>query len=265
MLKRFQISICHPSRIGLFYKDTFGKAIIYLISLFLIYTGICAATTFGYDNFTYSDAQAVSELIYRADTTTIEFDTNTDKITGTPVKYRAEGLIVNFLVNENYSNTIETVLRFNETSVEVLYAGYIIKEVQYSKINVDSFKLEDVRLGDDKATCDFQDMIDYILEQVDTEFGFVNLFNAVLNGLTTLVMVYIISLVASYFSNPSIGGKIRAKLCLYCVGVYYVFMLMAVLFNVSWLTYVAMFAPVLYANRAFSHIIRVDKKISKEE
>lgn len=260
MSERYRIGLCHPRLIGMFYKDSFLKVFFYLISLILIYTGICAITTYGNDNFTYDDARKITQVIYENESSDILFDAEADKITGTPVKFTSGALIVNFLLSENYSNTTGTVIRFKEEKVEVLYKGYIVGEVLYSSINVEGFKLADVKAGNDKAVSEFMDMIDFILEDVNLSFSTINLANAVINDLANLFMVFIFCVLSSFFTNPSIGLKIRIKLSVYCIGIYYIAMTLAVLFNAAWMQYAALILPLIYVYITFSHIIKVEKK-----
>ena len=260
MSERFRISLCHPRLIGMFYKDGWLKIFIYILTLFILYTGVCAATTYFNDSFNYNDAAKVNQLIYSGDESDISFDKANNKIIGTPIKYAGNDLIVNFLVSENYSNFNGIVIRFKEEMVEVIYRGYIVGDVLYSDINVESFKLKDVKAGDDKAVCEFQDMIDYILEDVNLAFSGINLFNAVINALANLFMVFIFCIASSFFTNPSLGLKIRIKLVLYCLGINFAFMILAVFFDAAWLQYAAIIFPFIYSHITFSHIIRVDKK-----
>lgn len=260
MLDRFRISMCHPRLIGMFFKDSLGKVLLYIFGLFLLYVGVCAMTTYGYDNFTYSDTEAINQVIYCGDESDIVFSKEENKIVGTPIKLSKGNLIINFLISENYSNTSGTVLRFKEADVDVLYGGYILKTIEYKDINVKSFSLIDVKNGDDTAVARFQDMINYIFDRVDFNYATINLIDIVFQFVSNLFFVLLCCLLTSFFKNPAIGLKIRMKICLYSTSIYFLLMICAVLFNASWMIGFAIFLPFIYTNIAFGHIVRVDRK-----
>lgn len=263
MFDRIRICICHPKLIGLYYKDSFLRIFSYILCLFCLFVGVCAAISYNTDHFTYEDIKPVVRLLIQGSfekKSDVVYDRETGLLTGTPVSYAAEGFIVDFLTDSNYASTKKIVFRFKKDTAEVLYNGFVLGRFTYAQLSADDFSVAEIQKGQVRDTVRFQDMTDTLLNRVNTPYGTFYLMEGISVGIIYFVIMFIIAMASSYFMNPTIAGKIRIKLVLYSVSVFYVVMLFSLLFNASWLQYVALILPLLYSNITFSHIIRVEVK-----
>lgn len=260
MYDRIRICLCHPKLIGLYYKDSFLRVIFYIVSLFAVFTGVAAAVAYNTDHFKYEDTKYVSNLILGEDKTSdIVLDKTNNRLTGTPVKYETGDLIVNFLVEESYSLSQKIIFRFKSDSVDVLYNGYIMGSYTYESMPVNGFSLEKMKTGDTLNIVYFQDCIDVLFGRVNTAYASFYFGEAVSVGIMYFFMILIVAFATSYFLNPTITGKIRFKLAIYSVSVFYLVMTLSLMLNAAWLQYVAIILPLVYSNITFAHIIKVGK------
>lgn len=260
MKERFRICLCHPKLIGLFYKDSFKKVFAYIISLFLLFIGVSAAVAYNTDHFGYEEARSVASIVCQGEESNVLYDSTTKTISGTGVKYEEGNIVVNFLVEENYATSQKLIFRFKAEYVDVIFYGYVLKSVSYEDFNIDSFSISNVQNGNRIDMIEFQDFINVVLNQVNSEYATFYFVEAIMVGIMYFVMVFVLALVSSYFVNPKITGKVRIKLCFYSVGIFYFLMILSLMFNAGWLQYVAMFLPFIYSNITFMHIIKVEKK-----
>ncbi len=260
MYDRIRICLCHPKLIGLYYRDSFLKVILYIFSLFILFIGVSAIVAYNTDHFKYEDTKYVSNLILTdSKTSDIVLNKNTNTITGNPVKYEADDLIIDFLADENYSFTRKMIFKFKTNRVEVIYNGYVMGSYSYESIPVDGFSLEKMKSGDNLNRIYFQDLIDVVFERINTAYATFYFADAVSVGIIYFIMIWIVAFATSYFLNPAITGKVRMKLVMYSVSCFYLVMILSLMLNASWLQYVAIILPLIYSNITFAHIIKVGK------
>lgn len=260
MYDRFRICLCHPKVIGLFYKDSFGKVFLYLLSLFLLFLGICAIDAYNTDHFTYSSAQSVSEVVMWGEKSDIVFDETTHQIKGKPIQFDSNGITLCFLGENAQKVSRKFIFHFKENKITVSYGTYVLCDLAYQDMKTDGFSIQKIQSGEIKDIVSFQTFMDIVLDKINTSYATLYFAESFMVGIVYFFMVFIGSLVASFFLNPTIVGKIRVKLCLYSVGVYYLIMTFAVLFGATWLQYAALFIPFIYSGITFTHIIRVENK-----
>lgn len=261
MLERIKNCICHPRLLGLYYKDSALRIIGALLCVFVIFMVLSVGIATNTEHFTYDDTKVVTNLVIHNENADIEFDSRTSTITGTSIKMESDTYIIDFLSTENYSKATKMVFRFNAKDMDFIYQGFVIGTYKYSDYDVDDFNLAQVQAGEISNTMDFQDLLYEIFSDINPNYSTVVILNDAVICLGYYLMVLIVALVASYFRNPDIAFKVRAKLCIYSTLVYFVVMIFALLYNARWLQYVALFLPIVYTNITFSRIIRVKNKV----
>lgn len=262
MFNRFRIALAHPRFIGLFYKDSALKIFIYLFSLFVLYLGISALRVYGTDHFNYNFSKGITSMIYLADESDIEYDSSTNMVTGSPIVYKSNGFILNFLANQSYAHDDSLVIRFNESTVDVIYYGFVINNYKYSDLNINSFSLKNIYEGNISDIISFQDTTNLLLNDFNTIFSSVYMLSVLMEGILYFAIAFAICLVLSYYTNYNINRPVRIRLCLYSCGIFYIFMMFAMLFNTSIFQYLAFLFPLIYTTTCFKSIVRVDKNRS---
>lgn len=263
MFDRIRICICHPKLIGLYYKDSFLKIFSYIFCLFCLFIGTCAVISYNTDHFTYEDTKPIVRLLIQgasSDTGDIAYDKEAGALSGTPASYEAESFIVDFLSDTSYSSVRKLIFLFQKDTAAVLYNGFVLGRYTYAELGAENFSVAEIQKGQIQDTVRFQDMTDTLLNRVNIPYGTFYLMEGISVGIIYFVIMFIIAMASSYFMNPTIAGKIRVKLALYSVSIFYVVMLFSLLFNASWLQYAALILPLIYSNITFSHIIRVEVK-----
>lgn len=263
MFDRIRICICHPKLIGLYYKDSFLKIFSYILCLFCLFVGVCAVISYNTDHFTYEDTKPVVKLLILGSSekkSDVVYDKEKSALTGTPVSYEADGFVVDFLTDSSYASSKKLVFCFKAETAEVLYNGFVLGRFTYEQLSAESFSVAEIQTGQIRDTVRFQDMTDILLNKANSPYGTFYLMEGISIGIIYFLIMFIIALAFSYFMNPTIAGKIRVKLTLYSISIFYVVMLFSLLFNASWLQYAALILPLIYSNITFSHIVRIEVK-----
>jgi len=261
MLKRIMNCICHPRLLGLYYKDSALRVIGALLCVFVVFMGLSVGIATNTEHFTYDDTKIITNLVIHNEEANIEFDSRTSTITGTSVKMESDSFIIDFLSTENYSKSSKMVFRFNAKEMDFIYQGFVIGSYNYSDYDVDDFNLLLVQAGEISNTLDFQDLLYEIFSDINPNYSIIVIISDAMICLVYYFIVLAVALAASYFRNPDIAFKVRAKLCLYSTLVYFVVMIFGFLYSARWLQYVALFLPIVYTNITFSRIIRVKSKV----
>ena len=96
MLNRIKDILCHPSRIGLYYKDSLLKIISILAIFCLVFVGLSFIVMTNADYFSNASAKSVSSDIMQDNSdVTIEFVDNS--ISGDAYTYKGDDYIISFL------------------------------------------------------------------------------------------------------------------------------------------------------------------------
>ena len=262
MFERIKNCICHPRLLGLYYKDSFFKVIGALVSVFLIFMVLSVTIAVNTKHFDYNDTKTVTNMIMHKDSSDISYDSRTASFSGTPIKMESENYILDFLTNENYSKSNKMVFRFNAKSMDFIYEGFVVATCNYADYETEDFSLLMVQKGDISNMMNFQKLLHELFDDINKSFSAVVIASDSAICLGYYLVVLLIAIVASYFTNPDIQGKVRVKLCLYSTLIYFVVMIFALLYDAKWLQYVALCLPILFTNMTFSRIIRVNKKIN---
>jgi len=261
MFERIKNCICHPRLLGLYYKDSILKAIAALVGLFAFFMLFSVIIALNTNHLTYDDTKVVTNLILYSDECDVKYDGRTCSLSGTSAKFEGESYIVDFLSTENYSASNKMVFRFNAKNMDFIYSGYVVGTYTYSDYSIDDFSISRVQSGDITSTMQFQALLFEIFSDINPSYSAVVIANDAVVCLGYYLIVFVISLVVSFFINGDIQGKVRAKLCIYSTLIYFLVMIIAIIYSAQWLQYVALCLPFIYTNITFSRIIRVKKPV----
>ncbi len=259
MLYRIKDILCHPSRIGLYYKDSLLKTISILAIFCLVFVGLSFIVMTNADYFSMSSAKGVSsDLMNDNSEVTIAFVDN--NISGDAYTFKGDDYIISFLDDSFKPQKNYISISFKANTINVYIDTTHYSTIYYDRITITDFKLANVIDGVVKDRIAFQSLVNVALDSIEYSYGvFVFLENmAVVLGL--YVCLVIIAVVLAYFVNPEINMSYRLRLALYDTAIYFVIMIFSLLYNQYWLQYLAIILALIYVKITFSHIIRVKIK-----
>lgn len=267
MLDRIIISLCHPSKIGYFFKDKLYKVILYAFGFFLLYVLVCGLTSYSTTYFSSDVVDGSVDSLVSFETSTVVYDISyeksTKKLSTTSTKaivMETSDVIYCFFTDsvvKTDENSKKIVYIFNENNAYVYYSNTKVGEVSYTDLtDVDSFTIKDVVSGDSQARGAFKDMI--ITLAYNSKFGVstVMFVSSMLTGLAYYLIALIVIFGMSYFVNFTIATNVRTKLCLYDSLIFLVLLSFYIGFSQNWIFYIAIIAPVIFVNFTFTHIIK---------
>ena len=261
-MQRLKNILCHPSRIGLYHKDSPLMVIGYLVLFLGFLIGMLALKTYNTNYFDYSDSNYVTSLIYNnKNETTIEYKDH--KLSGSSFVVTSDTFECYFLSGISINNIKNNGMIFimNENDVNVYYRFRLLKTINYSDISTDySFSINDVRKNDSNALFNIKGFYDCIFKSVDKSYASSVFLTNILSILQYYFIFSVLVLsVYSYFINPSISFGVRTKLVIYDSLVYFFVMFFMLAFEINFLQYVALIIPLIYCSVTFAHILRVRK------
>lgn len=258
MFERIKNCICHPRFIGKYNKDKIGKIISIILIFFFLYVGVFSVRTFT-ENPIGEDADRiiVKEVISKQENN-ISYDANTHILSGENVYVENESFGLYILpigkIDVN-PYVINIILESNKGYI--YYGEFQISEIDYSNIKAASFSFDNISDNETLDIYNFRYFINGVLESSFIFFRIINLVSGIISTFTMFMMMFLIGFVFAKFINPSIEGKVRAKLVLYDTIIFLVCAMLASLFNQGWIVYVGYSLPMIYVAITFKHIIRV--------
>lgn len=264
MFNKIKACLSHPSRIGAYYKDSFLKnlSIILIFSaIFMILAGVKYTNS---DHFNNNHSAVLAERLMLIEDSGVYFNSETDKL------YRKEGEKFSIVGNEYRMNffcetetnfqSSELVINFKEDYVDVVLYGSKIGTLKYADYDFESFSLLKIKQGDYKSELAFEELMNLVLDQANTEYTFVLLGEELFSLIQNIFITIIICLVLSLFINKGINLNVRLRLCTLDCIIYMVFLIFTALFSLSWLQYAGLFLACFYTCSTFRHIIKVEKR-----
>ncbi|MDE5566465.1 MAG: hypothetical protein K2I77_05715 [Anaeroplasmataceae bacterium] len=263
MLSRIIDCICHPKFIGRYNKDKAGIVFLTVLFFFLLYVaafGIRTYTTAPFNDTTYSElASAVVQ------TKEVDIVYQNHQLQGENKVIVGDGFRLFLLPKEapkEYSQTdINVVLK--ETEATVYIGSYRLSSLEYENINAYDFSFADICNNQTEDIYQFKKFMYDIFSTATIPLQSLSFAGGIL---TSIFYYFVIVVCAGFFSkmvNPTIDRGVRYKLCFYDGIIFFVISMFASLFNVGWLSYVAIGMSLVYVTITFKHIIRV--VIKKEE
>lgn len=267
MLDRIIISLCHPSKIGHYFKDKLYKVILYAFGFFLLYVFVCGLTCYSTTYFSPSVIDESVDNIVLLETSTISVNISYSKDTKKLTTTSTTSLLVEFddvlyyfftdSIERTTSNSDKIIYVFNEDTAYVYYSNTKVGEVKYENLtDVDSFTLKSLVSGNIDAKLAFKDMIIALANSSTFGISTVMFLNYMLTGLSYYLVALIVIFVMSYFVNMTIATNVRVKLCLYDSLIFLVLLSFYIGFSQTWIFYIAVIAPVIFVNSTFMHIIK---------
>ena len=258
MLERMKNCICHPKFIGRYHKDKVGKIIFISFLFFLMYLVVFGVRTFNENPYgEQAESLIVSEVISKQ-VKTVEFDKESNCLSGDSVSIvdEAFGIYIFPQGNDKMPElTINIVLLVK--AAKVYYGNYEIGTVKYEDIKTESFSFDMIAKNDPTHIFNFRGFVSSILESSYTFLRAFNFGEGVSMAFMTFMVVFLVSFIFAKLINPTIEGKVRAKLSLYDTNIFLVCAIMASLFNLGWIAYIGYMLPIIYTSITFKHIIRV--------
>ena len=258
MLERIKNCICHPRFIGKYNKDKVGKLILYVLLFFFVYILEFGLRTFTENPFgEEADRIIVKEVIAKQDNN-IAYDSSSQILTGKKVYIENEAFGLYILPEgELKVNPLVINIVLEQEKGYIYYGQYEISEIDYSNIKAKSFSFENISDNHTLDIYNFRYFINGVLESSFIFFRVINLVKGITSTISMFMMMFLISFIYAKFINPSIDGKVRAKLVLYDVTIFLVCAMLASLFNQGWIIYIGYSLPIIYTTITFKHIVRV--------
>ena len=257
-MRHIRFIICHPSKIGMFHKDNPFVVFLCFLLFASLLIGTLAIRNYNTRYFSNDDIDYVITTIEKNNAVNCEY--KDFKITGEKASIKNSPLEIRILNDDKIDNS-GLIIKLNENSAELYYNYIKISNIEYKYMDTNcSFTFTEVKNNTNNSNYNFRYFMNYIF--INSNVGYAsNVFiNNILTGLLFYVIFGVVTvLIYSFFANPNISLSKRAKLVIYDSLIYFVVMTFTVIFNASFLLYVAMFLPIIYCNFTFTHIIRVRK------
>ena len=258
MLERIKDCICHPRFIGKYNKDKIGKIILFVSIFFLMYMVVFGIRTFTENPFgSNAESVIVSEVIAKQEKT-IVYDSQTKKLTGNVMSIQQETFGLYVFPSENTKmNSLVLNIVLKEDEAIVYYGDFVIGNIEYKDIETASFTFSGISSNNATDIYNFRKFVSSVFESAFTFLRVYNFIEGIMMTITTFMALFLVSFIFAKMINPTIEGKVRAKLSLYDANIYLVFAMFASLFNITWLVYIGYMLPMIYTTITFKHIIRV--------
>lgn len=258
MLERIKDCICHPKFIGRYNKDKVGKILSVIFLFFGLYLVVFGIRTFTENPFGVDAESVVVSEVISTQEHTISYNSESHTLTGNSVSIEQETFGLYVLPVEEYIPTTMVInIVLEETSGHIYYGVYKIAEISYTEIEAASFSFDGVSNNDIHDIYNFRLFISEVLESSYMFFRVYNFVEGIFMTVSTFMMLFLVSFIFARMINPTIEGKVRAKLVLYDTVSFLVFAMLASLFNAGWLAYIGYALPAVYTSITFKHIVRV--------
>ena len=260
MFNRIATALCHPSRLGLFYKDKLSTPILHVIGFLLALIGALFISQANESYFTREDARYVSSLVMKLDSPlSLEFKDNT--LAGEAMRVESEYIDVYFLDTSVLPSSNDKIsMYFNELEATIYHGVRKLNSYSYSKASPLNFSFEEVRLNDPNARLMLEGLVLEILSTTNRYFINLDSTYMALAFIITYLFVLLFVSVFSYFTNQDLPMRIRMKICMYCTLIYPLMAILSICFGISLLEIVGLMLPIFYCRSAFSRIVRVRVK-----
>lgn len=263
MLERIKNCLCHPRMIGKYFKDKVSTVIITILLFFGVYACVLGMKTYSEDYFPDDAISIVVSEIFQGNVSNIKYDHKTGVLSGGSTVYKGNGFIVTFCDPENKdakSLYSDIAIMFNSDCVELYSTGFMVGKVSYKDINAGDFSISGIKNNAVSDIYNFKVILRAAFDSSNLFFLTFDFFSELLTTALTYLFSVLLLFFFSKYLNPTIEGKIRTKLCFYDGLIMFFVAILGVLFNASWLTFIAVIFPIIFGNITFKHIVRVSVK-----
>ncbi len=257
MINRIATCLCHPSRIGLYYKDKLWTPILYVVVFILALIGVVLMSHVNESYFTMDDTRYVSRLVsdYKHP---INLEFNNRKLTGDSIIIESKYVDLYFLDPLASPKAQDKIsLYFNEESVNIYQGTQKLNSYSYASSMVRDFNLNDIRTGANGAKLEFERLVLATLASVNSYYVYTDAAYTIAGLIASYFMVLLFVGVFSYFTNQDLTMKVRMKICLYCTLIYPLMAILSVCYRISFFEIIGLALPLFYCRSAFSRIVRV--------
>ena len=264
MIQMIKTSLCHPKYIGLFFKNKLYKILLVVFLFFAIFSASIVTKCLLTDQFSSDQAFRAQKIIqYSSDSdgvkpsVDIKFDTETNKISGKTMIFKADDAIISFLNSETIIRNNVLSINLHESGYEIYYGIYKLGSGNYNNEYLKSFDVSKIQTGDAANSANFRDFLVCIFDTVQVQQALVISLQSIISNFVYYILLVFVCMLSAYFFNPSIEMKIRIKLVLLDSLSYFYWYLIALLTGLSFIEYVAFIVPLLFTTITFAHIKRV--------
>ena len=258
MFERIKSIICHPRYIGKYHNDKVWKILLYVLLFFMLYLAVFGVRTFTENPLGEEADRIIISDVISSQSQSITYDSENHTLKGNEFSIVNDSYAFYVLPTREVKQALGLVnIILDETKGYVYYGTYLVSEIEYTQIFVDSFSFDGVSSNNTKDIFYFRSFINEVL---NSSFGFfrsMNFVEGIVQSITMYLMLFFLSFIFAKIINPTIEKKVRAKLVLYDTIIYFVVAMISSLFNVGAFIYVAYSLPVIYTSITFRHIVRV--------
>lgn len=259
MLERFKDCICHPRYIGKYNKDSFGKVLLLLFLFFCIACGMLAGRSYIEKPFNEASALEITSKVITGNLVSAQYDAKEKKLIGNSGVISGKGFKVHILDKEwdKTRSSSDILILLNEEDATIYVGAREISNKKYIDIQTDSFSFEQIKSNDATSIYYFKIFILDVLYSSNLYFQTMNFIDELISLLISYVLCLLFSYFLSLVINPTIDRGVRVRLCFYDSCIYFVASFFAYLFNISFISYIALALPLLYTLITFRHIVKV--------
>ncbi len=258
MMQRICACLCHPRLIGRYHKDRAGVIFLTVLIFLSLYTAVLAARCYTDEPFDNETYLTITSCVITSDASDVVYDASNNKLSGSNKIITSSGFSLAILPEEEVNfTTLGVNIILAEEKAHVYYGNYKISELEYKNIKVSEFSFAGIINNNPYDIYNFKLFIEDVLSSSNVFFQ----SNTFLDGLITIILYYLVIVIAIYIFagliNQTIDRKVRIKLCFYDGVVFLVGAFFACLFNIGWLLYASFVLPLIYAAITFRHIVKV--------
>lgn len=248
--------ICHPKYIVLYFKDQFYKIFLTILCFFIFAMSLVAVYDFNTQYYSDSYVNDVTSLVVNHNEE-MDLVYSNNKLEGSIYIVKSDDVCLIFMKDAVPSTAYGVQLIFKEDRVVYYYQAMYKFEYKYSDLNIGDFKFSDVQANDIIAKMKLERIIDNTLIQANKTVQTFVLLSDMINLVLYYFASILIALIVSRFVNPEIEFKYRIRICLYDSIVFFIVIIFAFLFSISWFKYVALAMPAFYSVMSFKSIVRI--------
>lgn len=257
MWDRIKICFCHPRWIGKFHHDhprIVAGTILLFFALFLAIYGVRCYTTSPFDE---AAGNTVASFLVNHGEVNVSYENK--KLSGEQYTIVGDNFHIYILTAKDTQkvNIANISICLDETQAVVYLGNLKMKTISYQSISSSDFDFKDISTNQPKAIYQFKIFINEILNSASVPFQTINFIEGILNEIIFYFMMVVLLSFYALAINPTIDRNIRIKLCMYDALSYFSVSFFAELFNVYWLSYLALVLPIIYCTITFRHIVKV--------
>lgn len=264
MIRRLNVSISQPGKIGMFMKDKLWISLlfVFIVSILCSIPTIIKVSSYnGFDTNIISDIDNVYKIIKNANNDENKYLPKVEikdyRLSGTGNGGFVYGEF-GFYFNEKPINMVYDLL-FTDDSIEFHMAGILMKDYSYESLGLDNVDFRNLDTKDDDFTKVVR-ALEHIFNDNKSTWVTVEIGSAI--GVTILrhFIVALILAIAAMFGS-FIPFKYIYKLAIYAVTIYQISLLFYELFNAIIFRYVGIILALVYIRKAMRNIIAIKKKV----